>query len=47
MNMDRAKEITYFLLRVVSGLLFYQAGCMKMFGWFGGMPGAVPRPSGR
>jgi putative oxidoreductase len=32
--------ITYFLLRVVSGLLFFQAGCMKLLGWFGGMPGA-------
>jgi putative oxidoreductase len=34
------------LLRVVSGLLFLQAGGMKLLGWFGGMPGkagsAVP-----
>ena len=31
-------ELTFFLLRVVSGLLFCQAGCVKLFGWFGGMP---------
>ena len=38
MNMDRAKSITFFLLRVVSGLLFLQAGGMKLFDWFGGIP---------
>jgi putative oxidoreductase len=31
-------DFTYFLLRVVSGLLFCQAGSVKLFGWFGGMP---------
>jgi putative oxidoreductase len=40
MNRDRAKEITLFLLRVVSGLLFLQAGGMKLFDWFGGVPAA-------
>ena len=46
MNMDRAKQITLFLLRVVAGLLFLQAGGMKMFDWFGGVPaqfGGHPR----
>jgi uncharacterized membrane protein YphA (DoxX/SURF4 family) len=38
-NMNNAVEVTYFLLRIVSGLLFFQAGAMKLFGWFGGMPG--------
>ena len=38
MNMNRAKEITLFLLRVVAGLLFLQAGGVKMFDWFGGVP---------
>ena len=38
MNMDRARHITLFLLRVVSGLLFLQAGGMKIFDWFGGVP---------
>ena len=36
--MDRAKQVTYFLLRVVAGLLFLQAGGMKLFDWFGGIP---------
>ena len=36
--MERAKQIAWFLLRVVSGLLFLQAGGMKMFDWFGGVP---------
>ncbi len=38
MNTNRAVQITYFLLRVVSGLLFLQAGGMKLFGWFGRIP---------
>jgi putative oxidoreductase len=37
----RAVQIAYFLLRVVAGLLFLQAGGMKLFGWFGGMPGGI------
>lgn len=46
MNVERAKDITFFLLRVVAGLLFLQAGGMKMFDWFGGVPaqfGGHPR----
>ena len=46
MNKNRAVQITYFLLRVVSGLLFFQAGGMKIFDWFGGVPaqfGGHPR----
>ena len=38
MNMEQARRIAWFLLRVVSGLLFLQAGGMKMFDWFGGVP---------
>ena len=38
MNMDGAKGIAFFLLRVVAGLLFLQAGGMKIFDWFGGVP---------
>ena len=38
MNMDRAKQVSFFLLRVVAGLLFLQAGGMKIFDWFGGVP---------
>jgi putative oxidoreductase len=39
MNKERAIQISYFLLRVVAGLLFFQIGSMKFLGWFGGMPG--------
>lgn len=39
MNIGWAGEIPYFLLRIVVGLLFLQAGGMKLFGWFGGIPG--------
>ena len=38
MSMERARSITFFLLRVVSGLLFLQAGGVKIFDWFGGVP---------
>jgi putative oxidoreductase len=38
MNMDRARQITFFLLRFVAGLLFLQAGGMKLLDWFGGIP---------
>ena len=38
MNQERIVQATYFLLRVVAGLLFLQAGGMKMFDWFGGIP---------
>src|SRR3989442_8092849 len=41
MNMNRAVQITYFLLRVVAGFLFIQAGGLILFGWFGGMPGGA------
>ena len=44
--MERAKEITFLLLRLVAGLLFLQAGGMKLFDWFGGVPaqfGGHPR----
>ena len=39
MNKNRAVQVTYVLLRVVAGLLFFHAGGMKLLGWFGGMPG--------
>ena len=44
MNMERATQIAYFLLRVVSGLLFFQSGAVKILGWFGGMPGGGSPP---
>ena len=42
MNSKRAAQITYFLLRVVAGLIFCQAGSVILFGWFEGMPGQPP-----
>jgi len=44
MDRNRAIQITYFLLRVVSGWLFFQAGTIILFGWFGGMPGGGGTP---
>ncbi len=41
---DRAKQVSLFLLRVVSGFLFLQVGGMKLFGWFGGVPGMQTVP---
>ncbi len=38
---EQMVEITFFLLRIVAGLLFLQAGGMKLFGWFGGLPGGM------
>jgi putative oxidoreductase len=38
MNAERARELTLFLLRVVAGLLFLQAGGTKILDWFGGIP---------
>lgn len=48
MKRERAIQFTYFLLRVVSGFLFIQAGGLILFGWYGGMPGqpaAAGQPS--
>ena len=45
MNLNKAVEITYFLLRVVSGFLFIQSGGLILFGWFGGIPGQPGHPS--
>jgi len=39
MNMKQIAQLTYFLLRIVAGFLFIQAGGLILFGWFGGMPG--------
>lgn len=39
--MHRLGDVTHSLLRIVSGLLFFHAGALKLFGWFGGMPPGV------
>lgn len=38
MNRETPIQVTYFLLRVVVGLLFMQHGGQKIFDWFGGTP---------
>jgi putative oxidoreductase len=37
--MNRFAGATHSLLRIVAGLLFICPGGLKLFGWFGGMPG--------
>ena len=36
--------MTVFLLRVIAGIILLQVGGLKLFGWFGGMPGGGPLP---
>ena len=38
-SFQRAASVGLFLLRVVAGLLFFQVGAKKIFGWYGGTPG--------
>lgn len=43
MNREITKEVTFFLLRVVTGLLLFQMGALKIYDWFGGSTlGRVP-----
>jgi putative oxidoreductase len=44
MNADPSVRVTYFLLRIVAGLLFIHTGGLILFGWFGGMPGQASPP---
>jgi putative oxidoreductase len=39
MNQQRVTDIAFLALRAVAGLLFFQAGSVKLFGWYGGLPG--------
>ena len=36
--MKKIEEIAYLLLRLVAGVMFFQAGAMGVLGWFGGTP---------
>lgn len=42
MKQLKAINFTLFLLRIASAIIFIQAGGVKLFGWFGGMPEGVP-----
>ena len=37
----KSVPVTFAILRITSALFFLQAGGVKLFGWFGGMPGGV------
>jgi len=39
MSRDRVADTALLLLRVVAGWMFFQSGSIKLFGWWGGMPG--------
>jgi putative oxidoreductase len=41
MNRERMIDASYLLLRLVAGLMYFQAGALKSFGWYGGMPGSA------
>lgn len=41
MNKEKLIEMAVFLLRIVAGIIFIENGGLKLFGWFGGMPGAT------
>jgi len=38
MSSELLRRVTLFLLRATSGLMFMQAGGMKILDWFGGVP---------
>ena len=38
MRFDRFTDVAWFLLRVVVGIMFMQAGGLKILDWFGGVP---------
>jgi putative oxidoreductase len=44
MKMSLVIQVTYFLLRVISGFLLLQAGGLILFGWYGDMPGQTSPP---
>ena len=45
MTQDKMVSASIFLLRVVAGYTFIQNGGLKLFGWFGGIPGVTELPT--
>ncbi len=43
-NRNEAVQVTVLLLRVAAAFIFLQTGGLKLFGWFGGMPGGFKVP---
>ncbi len=41
---QKAIDITLFLLRIAVAVIFIQVGGLKLFGWFGGIPGGALPP---
>ncbi len=39
---EKAIDISLLLLRIAAGIMFFQVGGLKLFGWFGGIPGPLP-----
>jgi uncharacterized membrane protein YphA (DoxX/SURF4 family) len=39
LNREAIAGYAYALLGIVAGLTFFRTGAMKIFGWFGGIPG--------
>lgn len=44
LGQDRFRHHALLVLRLVAGLVLFQAGAMKLFGWYGGMPGGGTVP---
>ena len=44
MNSNGYAKLTWFLLRIVTGFLFFQHGSATLLGWFGGLPAGVSTP---
>lgn len=45
MTKQKMVDVSVFLLRVVAGLIFVENGGLKLFGWFGGIPGVTELPT--
>lgn len=45
MTKQKTIDVTIFLLRVIAGYIFIQNGGLKLFAWFGGIPGVTEIPT--